>query len=266
MTGENDSVRPPEERKKIGRPRKIKDPDLISKLRRQVGITPTTSSVGGEQIDSSELYSDKEIQGTIRLQPEKNFFDQPPFETTITEASEASGVSQPDLRFLFRRLLHHHQVEGDSKMTELLTSPKLNDLNSFFTRVEDKERYPRPTTRDAMRYILETLQDFPDIDVYTASYLKLREIYKNDGTYNPPRKAKLTEIVLPQSYMSWWEERRTRYARTKIGYIMIAAAETFPQDLTGQRIHEVIPQGTGSVTRKWRIRKASETVRERRKK
>lgn len=257
MTGESDSIPSPEERKK-GRPRKAPlDPAVLNALRRQVGLGQGPSTE--EPMEPSETPSDVMITGTVRLQPEQNFFDQPPFDTIISQTSQSSGVPDSALRFLLRRLIHHHQIEGTSKMTELLNSPKLHDLNSFFARIEDRDGYPRPTTRDAMRRILEGLQDYPEADVYIASHLKLRETYKNDGTYNPHHNAQPTEIALPPSYMSWWEERRERYSRLRTGYIMVAVEEVFPQD-------EIIPQDSRSATRNWRIRKASEIIAEQRRK
>lgn len=203
-----------------------------------------------------------EITGTTHLQVDQNFFAQPPFDDIISQASQTFRVDQDHLRHALRRLIEYHRVEGQTKMAELLKSRRLSHLESFFHDPDYRGRPPSERLKNAMTEMLGKLQEFPDVDIYIATYLQTRSLYRPDGTYFPQPGLKRPEASLPPTFMSWWEERRTRHMRMGRGYMMVAVAEALPQDLQGQTITEAVPQGSRPITKVWRLRKASETARE----
>lgn len=191
-----------------------------------------------------------EINAPRYLEEGKNFFEYPPFGNAIATVSSSSGIDDSD----FRRMLHYAST-NENTLTHLWlgTGPHAIPRLVDFVRRGKGTQYPKEETTRSVREIIKILGDYPDWDEYVRAKCD-KSNYSTDGRFMPRESV----FVPNSSYPEWLSERVKSEKRLKDAQIQVVLVDTFPQQLGGQTISDVVSQsGARPTNRKWRIIKGS---------
>lgn len=190
------------------------------------------------------------IEAPERLELGKNFYDHPPFNEVISRAVREHPSANQSLQH--RAVTHIAREVGRTRDSQRQASllALYEDPNRRAKLFLGSKRYGFREDAVALGQILGTFQLFPLWTDYVNSQL-IRSSYNEDGGYRAARTN--VALVHPPSYPAWLEEEAQRMGRISKFAVQVVLAETFPQQLEGKSVNEVVSRGRRSTNRSWAI-------------
>ena len=200
------------------------------------------------------------LEAPPQLTEGQGFYDQPPFNPIVGNASEQSGIPQSNLQVALtqfgrsrdwqelRDMTPQKQVEY-ARTSGTYTFSYSTFMYTCGLRAAQKQPFQAAATDMIVR-----LADYP----YWMEYIRTQyvsHLYKADGTYHPRQ----TNDIPPLSYAQWASEQLEADANIKKIAAELVAQQAFPQQF-GEKTVDDVARATGEKkgNRRYVILKASE--------
>lgn len=194
-----------------------------------------------------------ELEAPEFLETGQNFFDQAPFVDIIEKTSQATAITQENLRPFLRSCAQtgadHESVTTSSQ--ELSEKMRNAQYDPYMQNLNPREPGKVKEYRQAIQIMGTELANFPSWHEYIVTQCVGSSNYKNDGSYFE----KAHGVPPIESYAKWISRRLEIDNKSKL----LGLQEVLPQGFQ-QEIEQPDQTGKNRQNRRWQILKASELV------
>lgn len=192
---------------------------------------------------------------TERLEPGKNFYEQPPFENILENVSGKTSVNVEELRRLLHILTSNTSFKEFKTSQELTQAMRIGFVGARSEVLAEKERANRTAYDEGVKEMGEQLLEYP----YWMEYIKLNrsEFYLPDGSPRPEgQRSTFISSITALSYGKWAEDRMARDYRFNLRDL----EEVLPQGFETQPNLPSAPKSS-QVRKAYRVIKATELTK-----